>query len=327
MNEVKALAFWMTIKNAVVDVPFGGGKGGVEVDPKALSTGELERLTKAFTKELAPNIGPEMDVPAPDVNTNAQIMSWLVEEYSRIAGKEVLAVTTGKPVGKGGSLGREEATGLGGFFVLEELVGKMNLQKPLKVAVQGFGNVGSHIAELLEKNGYQVVALSDSKGGIYDEKGLDVAKVEAFKKEKGSLSGFSGKDITSSDLLELPVDILVPAALENVLTAENASKIKAKIILEMANGPTTAEADKIFNDKGIVVVPDVLANSGGVTVSYFEWYQNMHQESWSLEEVNEKLKEKMVAAFEVVWKIKEEKQVNMRVAAYVVALQRLVTKL
>lgn len=351
MDEVKSLAFWMMIKNAVVDVPFGGGKGGVEVDPKQLSKSELEQLTRSFARELAPNIGPEMDVPAPDVNTNAQIMEWIADEYIQqfqntklkvqsYSEGQLKAVVTGKPVGKGGSLGREEATGVGGFFVLKELIGKLNLSKPLTVAVQGFGNVGSHIAALLHDNGFKVIGLSDSKGGIKDEsgQGFNIKLVQSCKLEKGLISDCycigtvcdlahnKHGNISNEELLELPVDILIPAALEGVINKDNANKIKAKVILEMANGPITAEADEILNKKGVVIVPDVLANSGGVTVSYFEWYQNMNNESWSLEEVNKKLQEKMTTAFAVVWKIYQEKKVNLRTAAYILALQRLKEK-
>lgn len=337
INEVKALAFWMMIKNGVVNVPFGGGKGGIEVDPKKLSQSELERLTREFAKALSPNIGPIVDVPAPDVNTNAQIMEWLADEYGKVAGNFTPAVVTGKPVGKGGSEGREEATGLGGFYVLEETIKRLGLKKPLTVAIQGFGNVGSHIAELLYQDGYKVVALSDSKGAIYDQarEGFNVGLVKKCKEEKGFIAGcycvgsvcdLAQKhkgEITNEVLLELPVDILIPAALEVVLTAGNAPRIAAKIVLEMANGPTTPEADKILNEKGVVVVPDVLANSGGVTASYFEWYQNLHQESWSLERVREELKEKMTHAFDEVWGISQERKVILRTAAFILALERL----
>lgn len=329
-DEVKALSFWMMIKNAVVDVPFGGGKGGIEIGPKTLSRGELERLTRQFTRELAPNIGPTLDVPAPDVNTNAQIMDWIVDEYGKqVKNKKAKAVVTGKSIGNGGSEGREEATGLGGFFVLEELVKKLGLGKPLTVAIQGFGNVGAHLAALLSANGYLVVGLSDSKGGIYDKEGIgfDIKKIRECKLEKGQLSScitFSKQiQITNEKLLELPVDILAPAALEGVISAKNASNIKAKIILEMANGPTTSDADPILNKKGIVVVPDVLANAGGVTVSYFEWLQNMENQKWNLKKVNEKLSEKMVTAFSEVYKISKNKKINLRTAAFVLALQRL----
>ncbi len=345
MDEVSALALWMMVKNAIADVPFGGGKGGIEVDPKGLSEGELERLSREFTKALAPNIGPSIDVPAPDVNTNSKIMDWIADEYIKQKNgedrkAELIGVVTGKSVGKGGSLGREQATGLGGFFVLEKLVEKLGLKKPLTVAVQGFGNVGSNFAKILYDNGYKIVALSDIKGGIVNinEEGFNVDLVKQCREEKGFLAGcycvgsvcdlarkYDGT-ISNAELLELDVDILVPAALENVITKKNVSNIKAKIVFEMANGPTSSEADAILNKKGILVVPDVLANSGGVTVSYFEWYQNMHKENWELEKVNRKLKEKMEKAFEAVWEIHKTKKANLRTSAYILALQRLAEK-
>ena len=342
MDEVKSLGFWMMIKNAIADIPFGGGKGGIEIDPKKLSEKELEKLTRQFTKELVPNIGPFMDVPAPDVNTNSKIMDWIENEYSRIVGKETKAVVTGKSVGNGGSKGREVATGMGGFLCLEQLIKKLGLKKPLTVAVQGFGNVGSNFARIIFKNGYNVVAVSDVKGGIYDNRksGFNIDLVKSCKEEKGFLSGcycigsvcdmankYEDGIISNEQLLELPVDILVPAALENVITKKNARNIKAKIVFEMANGPTTYEADGILDKKGIIVVPDVLANSGGVTVSYFEWLQNMNNESWSLEKVNQNLKSKMENAFEEVWEIHQDKKVNLRTAAYILALQRLSQKI
>lgn len=339
INEVKALAFWMTIKNAVVGVPFGGGKGGVEIDPRTLSKTELERLTREFVRHIAPVIGPNVDVPAPDVNTTAEIMEWFADEYGKIIGEDCPAVVTGKPIHYGGSEGREEATGFGGFYVLEELVNKLNLKKPLKVAIQGFGNVGSHIAILLQQNGYDLIALSDSKGGIYRKEGaFDAKAVKNCKKTNNSISscycvdkicGLSRDnkgDITNEKLLELPVDILIPAAMEGVINKRNASKIKAKIILEMANGPVSFEADKILAKRKIIVVPDVLANSGGVTVSYFEWYQNMKKEKWALEKVRSKLKEKMVKAFDSVWEIHKNKKADLRTSAYILALQRLSSK-
>ncbi|MDO8570179.1 MAG: Glu/Leu/Phe/Val dehydrogenase [Candidatus Daviesbacteria bacterium] len=339
INEVKALAFWMTIKNAVVDVPFGGGKGGIEIDPKTLSNTELERLTREFVQHIAIIVGPDMDVPAPDVNTNGQIMEWFADEYGKIIGKDCPAVVTGKPLHCGGSQGREEATGLGGFYVLEELVEKLKLKRPLKVAIQGFGNVGSHIAILLQQNGYEIIALSDSKGGIYKQDGaLDAGSVKECKKINKSiancycvdkicgLSRDNKGDITNEKLLELPVDILIPAAMEGVINKKNAPKIKAKIILEMANGPVTSEADQILKKRKIMVVPDVLANSGGVTVSYFEWYQNIKGEKWDLEKVRSKLKDKMVKAFDTVWEIHKKKKVDLRTSAYILALQRLSSK-
>ncbi len=348
MDEVSALAFWMMIKNAIADVPFGGGKGGIEIDPKKLSEKELEEMTRKFAQMLAQNIGPLVDVPAPDVNTNSKIMDWIADEFvkaERVKGEgeseaKLKAVVTGKSVGKGGSLGREQATGLGGFFVLEKLVEKLGLKKPLTVAIQGFGNVGSNFAQILSDNGYKVVALSDIKGGInnMEGEGFNVPMVRECRLEKGFLAGcycvgsvcdlarkYDGT-ISNSDLLELDVDILVPAALENVITKKNAKNIKAKIVFEMANGPTTSEADQILNKRGTLVVPDVLANSGGVTVSYFEWYQNMHSESWSLDKVNSKLKEKMEDAFDKIWEIHKDKKINFRTAAYVLALKRLAEK-
>lgn len=341
MDEVKALGFWMMIKNAISNVPFGGSKGGLEIDPKKLTEAELQRLTRQLTRQLAPNIGPQVDIPAPDVNTNSKIMDWMVDEYSKVVGLNTKAVVTGKSIKNGGSRGREEATGLGGFIVLERLIKKLGFKKPLTVAVQGFGNVGGNIAKILYQNGYQVVAVSDVKGAIYDSKdnGFNIDLVRECRLEKGFLSGcycigsvcdlarrYDDGVISNEELLELPVDILIPAALENVITKNNASKIKAKIVFEMANGPTTYEADKILNKRGIMIVPDVLCNSGGVTVSYFEWYQNIYEERWSLEKVNERLKAKMIDAFENIWKIHKEKNVSLRTAAYIVALQRLAKK-
>lgn len=323
LDEAKALAFWMTMKNALVGVPFGGGKGGVGINPKELSEGELERLTKSFTKELHPHIGPDKDVPAPDVNTNSKIMHWIVEEFSRLTGSHTPAVVTGKPVEHGGSEGRTEATGYGGAYVLRIILKKLGLDpKGMTVAVQGFGNVGSHLAKHLYEKGLKIVALSDSKGGTYVPEGIDVEKAEAYKKEKGAFAGFS-KDISPEEILTLPVDILVPAALENAITEKNARDVKAKIILEMANGPTTLEADAILREKGVIVVPDILANAGGVVVSYFEWLQNRSTETWSKENVLLKLKEKMESTATRVAAESERRDISLRDAAYVVALQRL----
>ena len=323
-DEVKALSMWMTWKCSVADIPFGGGKGGLVVNPKELSLGELERLSRGYIRAIAPLIGPEVDVPAPDVNTNPQIMAWMRDEYERIVGHEAPAVLTGKPVEKGGSLGRTEATGRGGVFVLDELAKKMGIEaKKLKVAVQGMGNVGYFFAELAYARGYQIVALSDSKGAIYDENGLDPQKVLAHKEKTGSVIDFPGaKKLTNEELLELPVDILVPAALENVITLTNAARIQVKAIVEMANGPTTPEADEILEKRDILVVPDILANAGGVSVSYFEWEQNMKKEKWLEKEVNQKLEEKMTTAFEAIWKMGEERKVGLRKAAYILAVDK-----
>ena len=344
LDEVRSLALWMTIKCAVVDIPFGGSKGGVIVDPKSLSEAELENLTRSFTRSIASDIGPNVDVPAPDVNTNAKVMSWMRDEYEKATGDKSLAAVTGKAVEEGGIEGREEATGLGGFYILKKFMEKMNLPKNPTVAIQGFGNVGANLAKYLYKapigGGFRVVALSDSKGGIFIDSGksLDVFAVEKCKQEGGKVAGcycvnsvcdiknrekFNGRDITNEEILELPVDILVPAALENVITEKNADKIKAKVILEMANGPTTSAADEILNKKGIVVVPDILANAGGVTVSYFEWRQNQKESRWDRAKVESELEKIMNKAFDDVWQISADKKVLLREAAYILALERL----
>lgn len=326
MDEVKALAFWMTMKNAVIDVPFGGGKGGIVVDPRTLSEGELERLSRAFARALAPNIGPEVDVPAPDVNTNGQIMGWMRDEYEKVVGQSAPAVFTGKTVGEGGSEGRTEATGYGGAFVLDEYLRSKGERGAGKtVALQGIGNVGSFLARKLIEEGYKVVALADSRSAIFNEHGFtDIDAIEAHKKAAGTLADFEGAEsLEPSRLLTLPVDILVPAALENALTKENAPEIKAKIVLEMANGPTTPEADALFGERGIVVIPDILANAGGVATSYFEWYQNMHDETWTKGDVLQKLEAKMRTATQVVTQEAAARNLTLRNAAYVTALGHL----
>ncbi len=326
MDEVKALAFWMTMKNAVVDIPFGGGKGGITFDPKNFSEGEIERITREFARKLTPIIGPNLDVPAPDVNTSPKVMAWIRDEYSKIVGMDSPAVVTGKPIEIGGSEGRTEATGLGGFYTLMELLNLNNRgHKDMTVAIQGFGNVGSFLAGYLKEEGFKIVALSDSKGGIYAPEGIDVVAAEAYKKADGSLSGFVGKDISSDEVLTLPVDIVVPAALENAITEKNALDIKASIVLELANGPTTIEADEILRAKGVTVIPDILANAGGVAVSYFEWYQNTHDEKWKKEDVFKKLKEKMDSAVHAVYDAHKAYGVSLREAAYIVALKRIAT--
>lgn len=323
LDEAKALAFWMTMKNALVDVPFGGGKGGLEVNPQELSEGELERLTRAFTKELHPHIGPDKDVPAPDVNTNSKIMHWIVDEFSKLAGKHTPAVVTGKPVGHGGSEGRTEATGYGGGYVLETILEKIGKKsKGMTVAIQGFGNVGSYLAKYLAERGFTVVALSDSKSGTYAQDGIDIAAAEQYKKEKGTFVGF-GEDIAPESILTLDVDIVVPAALENAITEAIANDIRAGIVLELANGPTTLEADRILAKKDVIVIPDILANAGGVVVSYFEWLQNRSGETWTKDDVLQKLKAKIDAAAEKVWAMSVEKKISLRDAAYAAALENL----
>lgn len=325
LDEVRALSFWMSFKNAVVDVPFGGGKGGIIVNPKELSSAELERLSRAFVAKIYPIIGPEFDVPAPDVNTNGQIMGWMLDEYQKITGSKSMATFTGKAVEAGGSEGRTEATGFGGGYVLREAIkaGLVNSDKKT-IAIQGFGNVATYLAESVKDLGFKIVALSDSKGGIYSEQGIDLTAAEEHKKATGALKDLANtKNISNEELLELNVAVLVPAALENVLTKDNAEKIQAKFILEMANGPTTPEADEIFAKKNILAIPDILANSGGVCVSYFEWYQNMHDEKWSKEEVLAKLDKHMVKAFNDVVAVQKKYNTNYRTAAYILAAERI----
>lgn len=331
IEEVKALALWMTMKCAVANIPYGGAKGAVKVDPAKLSRGELQRLTRRYTAMVLPLIGPEKDIPAPDVNTNAETMGLIMDTYSMLKGYTVPGVVTGKPVEIGGSLGRSEATGRGVMITAMQLMKKLGMQpENTRAAVQGFGNVGSAAADLLAKQGVKICALSDVSGGIYCADGLDVSKVRAFiAAEKGRfLKDYTVDDvrhITNEELLEADVDLLIPAALENQITAENAGKIRAKYIVEAANGPTSVEADAILAQRGITVVPDILANAGGVVVSYFEWVQNIQSLMWEEKEVNRHLEEIMVRAFEEVWSICEEKQVTMRMAAYMSALKRLIT--
>jgi len=326
LDEIRALSFWMTFKNAVVNIPFGGGKGGVIVNPKNLSENELERLSCGFIQKIYKIIGPDFDVPAPDVNTNGKIIGWMLDEYEKIIGAKAPATFTGKPLALGGSEGREEATGFGGGVVLREIMksGFINFHKGATVAIQGFGNVAFHMGEAAKALGLKIVALSDSKGGIYNPDGFEIKEVAKFKKETGALAGFAGSSpISNEELLISEVDILIPAALENVLTEENAVGIKAKLIIEMANGPTTPEADKILKQKGVMVIPDILANSGGVAVSYYEWYQNIHNEKWEKDAVLKKLDAQMVNAFNVVMETKEKFKTDFRNAAYILAAQRI----
>jgi glutamate dehydrogenase (NAD(P)+) len=324
LDEVRALSMWMTWKCATVNIPYGGGKGGVIVDPKQLSMRELEGLTRRFTTEITPLIGPDRDIPAPDVNTNAQTMAWIMDTFSMHHGYTISGVVTGKPISIGGSLGRNEATARGAVFTLLQASTVLNL--PLtdaRVAIQGYGNAGSIAATLLAEQGATIVAVSDSTGGIYNPAGLDPSKVSAWKREHGSVVDFPGADeVTNAELLELDCEILVPAALENQITAQNAGNIRARIVAEAANGPTTPEADAILHDNGVFLIPDILCNAGGVTVSYFEWVQDMQSFFWTEDRINESLKGIMDRAFESVHAMSENRSVDMRTAAYMVAVAR-----
>jgi glutamate dehydrogenase (NAD(P)+) len=324
LDEVTALAAWMTWKCAVVDVPFGGAKGGVMVDPFRLSNSELERLTRRYTASLLDVFGPESDVPAPDVNTNEQVMAWIMDTYSMHKRHTVTAVVTGKPIAMGGSRGRKEATGRGVMIVVKEALRALSM--PLHgttVAVQGFGNVGSIAAKLLEQEGLTVLAVSDKSGGVYNPNGIYVDEALAWIKKNRFLEGFpNGDPVSNEDILELNVDVLVPAALENVITRRNAARIKAKVIAEGANGPTTAFADAILDEQGIFVIPDILANAGGVTVSYFEWVQNREGYYWGEDVVNERLRDVMIRSFNDVIGFSKQHSVNMRTAAYMLSIDR-----
>lgn len=329
LDEVKSLSFWMTIKCAVANIPYGGGKGGVTVDVRELSAGEIERLTRGYVRGIFDSIGPDRDVPAPDVYTTPQIMAWFMDEYSHIAGKNTPACVTGKPVEIGGSKGRDTATGFGGFIVLDNVLKKMKKSKlGTTVAIQGFGNAGTHFSEKAQAKGYKIIAASDSKGGVYNPKGLDVSKLEAHKQKTGSVKNFPGaKNISNEELLEIKVDVLVPAALEGVITKKNADQIQAKIILEIANGPVSLEASEKLFAKKVLIIPDVLANSGGVIVSYFEWLQNLSHAYWSLEEVDVKLQKQLADATNKVWENTQNYKVDMRTGAYILAIRRIVEAL
>lgn len=324
INEVKALAFWMTLKCAVVNIPMGGGKGGITVNPKELSKGELEKLSRGWVKGMAGVIGPKIDVPAPDVNTTGEIMAWMVDEYSKITGDKTNAVITGKPIEIGGSEGRGPATGLGGVYSFDIIRKKLSLPESCKIVIQGFGNVGGNAAEILSNNGHKIIALSDSKGAIIKEDGIDIKALNEYKKENGQISGFPGsKNISNEELLTLECDVLMPAALENQITENNAKDVKAKLIVELANGPTTPEADDILFERNIIVIPDILANAGGVTVSTFEWEQNLKGEHWTESEVFEKLKKIMEEETELIYSRAQELKTDMRRSAFVVALERI----
>ena len=323
-DEVKTLAFWMTCKTAVAGLPFGGGKGGVIVNPKELSRTELERLSRAYIRAIAANIGPDIDVPAPDVYTNATVMAWMMDEYSTMTGVRAPAVITGKPVAMGGSVGRNDATARGGFYQLLELQQKRGWD-PAKttIAIQGFGNAGQYFATLAAGAGYRIVAVSDSRGGVYKKDGFDVDELLRIKDEQGSVTKAGGEQVSNEQLLELDVDVLVPAALENVITRENAARIRARVVLELANGPVTSDADGTLFENDVLVIPDILANSGGVTVSYFEWTQNKAGAVWEIEEVHERLERKMRKEFNAVFDKMTANGTSMRMAAYAHALDRL----
>lgn len=334
MDEVQSLAFWMTFKCALLNLPFGGAKGGITLNPKELSRQELERLSRGYIDAIADFIGPDIDILAPDVYTNATIMGWMMDQYSIIKRKVSPAVVTGKPIMMGGSQGRDSATAMGAFYAINTILPKFaQIPQQTTVAVQGFGNVGAILADVLAKAGYKVVAVSDSQGGLYAEKGLDIPSIRQYKTERKTMKAVYCEDtlcnivehqtISNEELLTLDVDILVPAALENQITEANASDVKAKYIFEVANGPITSAADRILEANGIYVFPDILINAGGVTVSYFEWVQNRSGLYWSLAEVNQRLKERMVEETENTWQISQELGVSMRTAAYIHALNRL----
>ncbi len=332
LDEVQTLAFWMTFKCAVVGIPYGGGKGGITVDPRALSRRELERLSRGYMARIAAVVGPDTDIPAPDVYTNSTIMGWMADEYSKIAGKKSPAVITGKPLSLGGSLGRDDATGRGAYYCIKELERRRGWDpRTIRVAVQGWGNAGQHAARLLANDGYLIVAASDSRGGIYRKEGFDVASLIQVKSETGRLKGVVCKGsicetidhetLTNEELLELDVDLLLPAAVEDAITEENAPRIKAPVLVELANGPVSSAADAILHERGSLVVPDILANAGGVTVSYFEWVQNRTGLYWDLDEVHRRLQTRMVEAFDAVHSCMDEFGFDMRTAAYVQALR------
>ena len=325
-DEVKALSTWMTFKCSVAGIPYGGGKGGMAINPKDYSKAELERISKGFAKAISPIIGEKVDIPAPDVNTNGQIMSWMVDAYEEVAGKSTKGVFTGKPLEFGGSLARTEATGYGVNLTAKKALAKLNIDvKGATYAVQGFGNVGFYTAYYAHKDGAKIVAFSNSDVAIYNENGIDMEAVIKDFEENGRIAANKGygKDITNNELLELEVDVLAPCALENQITSENADRIKAKVITEGANGPTTPEADEILFKKGIIVIPDILANSGGVVVSYFEWVQNLQSYYWPFEEVQQKEDALLSTAFEDVWNLADEYKVDLRNAAYMKSIERI----
>ncbi|MFD2258267.1 Glu/Leu/Phe/Val dehydrogenase [Chelativorans composti] len=325
--EVETLAFWMTFKCAVMNLPYGGGKGAVQVDPRSLSKAEIERLSRAYIQAFARIIGPDRDIPAPDVYTNSMIMGWMADEYSQIVGNYEPAVITGKPIALGGSKGRDDATARGGYYLVRHLAGELGLGESMKVAIQGFGNAGQHIARLLGGDGHKIVAVSDSEGAVYCEFGLNLQlllEAKAAGQSVVSTVGQSGHEaLSADDLIAVDCDLLVPAALEDMIHQGNAEQVKARVILELANGPVTPEADRILAKKNVVVLPDILANAGGVTVSYFEWVQNKQGYYWDVEEIHQRLKIIMEREGRAIWNIAQEKKIPMRTAAYVHALARL----
>jgi glutamate dehydrogenase (NAD(P)+) len=324
LDEVKALAMWMTWKCALVNIPFGGAKGGVICNPKSMSMQELENLSRRYTTEISIIIGPEKDIPAPDVYTTPQIMAWIMDTFSMQHGFSVPGVVTGKPISIGGSLGRDKATARGCLYTVEEALRVLEFpQEGARVAIQGFGNAGLYAAELMGMRGFRIVAVSDTRGGVANPNGLDVRGLITHKAETGSVAGFSGGDaVTNREVLEFDCDVLVPAALEKVITIDNAPRIKAKVIAEAANGPTLPDADAILNDRGIMVLPDILANAGGVTVSYFEWVQDLQANFWEEDEINDRLRRIMVRAFRETYEMATRRNVDMRQGAYAVAVQR-----
>jgi len=324
LDEVRALAMWMTWKCALMGIPFGGAKGGVICDPKQLSVRELEGMTRRYTSEIINEIGPEKDIPAPDVGTSPREMAWIFDTYSMNKGHSVLGVVTGKPLTVGGSLGRLEATARGGLYCTLEAIQRLGLSiEGLRVAVQGFGNVGSYYALFMQQEGAKVIAISDSRGGLYNPNGVDIPSAIAHKQERGTLKGLAGAEaITNEELVVLECDVLAPSALEQVITEQNAANVKAKIVCEGANGPTTPGADEILEDRGVLVIPDVLANAGGVVVSYFEWVQGLQEYFWKEDEVNAKLKEIVDKAFAETWHVHESRDLSMRLSAYGLAVER-----
>ena len=325
LSEVMALSAWMSIKNAAVNVPFGGAKGGIRVDPRQLSRGELERVTRRYTSEIGLIIGPTKDIPAPDVNTNEQVMAWMMDTYSMNVGENATGVVTGKPIDLGGSLGRREATGRGVFTVGQEAAARIGLElKGARVAVQGFGNVGGVAARLFAEAGARLVAVQDHAGTVYQDSGLDLAALQAHVQRQGSVLDFAGAQAVSQDSFwDVDCDILIPAALEQQITASNAHRIRARLVIEGANGPTTPQADDILHERGVLVLPDVIANAGGVTVSYFEWVQDFSSFFWSEDEINARLIKIMRDAFAAVWQVASEHQVSLRTATFIIACQRI----